>query len=239
MIIRLMAVNWLNALGTLVSFFGAFIALFIGIYAYKAFKATEKREYKLLALSFFLIAFQALIYATVLPLLYIFYNKMYFSLLNLEIIFTTYKPILLQVSHIINFLFILTTLTGYTLLAYLYSKIESKSLLILLGSLVFALTIYSFSYVSFIGFNLTSILLLGYVSYHTIKNYNWKKNRNALYIAASFSLILLSHLLFVASEFFFSDQTRALFSLLGPVSQLAGYLSLFIVLIRAQYGKKK
>ena len=252
MIIRLIGINWLSILDALIRFFGAFIALLIGIYAYKAFKATEKREYKLLALGFFLITFELLVYAIAIPALYIFYN------FKPEITDLT-RVLLLRISHLFNFFFILATLFAYTLFAYLYSKIQSKSVLILLGTLVFALASYSFSFVSGIGFNLTSILLLGFVCYHTIKNYREKRSKNSLYVVVAFSLILLSHAFFVLTDLpstsnyltsflkivfgqnimlYTSSAIQQLY-LLGHISQLFGYLSLFLVILRAQYGKKK
>ncbi len=225
MIIGIRGPAWSYGLDALIQFFGVIIALIIAIYGYKIYKINKERVHLFFSSAFALISLDLIIYALVIPALLLYYQYGVCSACSLSS--------LLTVSHVLNFVYMFSTLMAYLLLIFAYSNIDRKSIMGLLIALVLSLVVFSFLDRSFIGFNLISLLLLLFIVFYTGRNYSQKKTSNSFLVLLSFILLALAPPLFILESF------NNLFYLLGHVSQLLGYLSLLIMFIRVQHGRKK
>lgn len=224
MIISLMGPAWAYGVDVAIQFFGALIALFIAIYGYKAYKLTKDKKYLYFGSAFGLLSFNLFLFVLMIPALYIYYT--YLSGVD--------PGMLLSVSHMLNFIYMFVTLMAYTVFVVIYAGMARRSLMLLLGSLVFALVIYSYANVSFIGFNLVALLLLAFVIGYNLKNYIKKERSSSPLVLSAFALIALGHLFFILEIF------NSLFYVLGHITQLIGYVCLLVVVLRImKHGGKK
>lgn len=223
MIISLRGPVWVYILDAAIQFVGAIIALLVAGYGYKAYKLTARNRYLYFSLAFILLGIGLLIFALVIPALF-YYYKFYPNV---------YAGGLLYVSRTLNFIYMFAILMAYTLFVFIYSRIERKSIMALLAALVLSLVVYSFVYISFIGFNLISGMLLVFVIFYTSKNWLRRRNFNSLLVVLTFCLIAVSHALFIVGGF------KNIFYFFAHGAQLIGYFSLFILFLRVHYGRKK
>lgn len=210
--------------GVAIQFFGALIALFIAIYGYKAYKLTKDRKYLYFGSAFGLLSFHLFLFVSMIPALYVYYT--YFRHID--------PGVLLSVSHFLNFIYMFITLMAYAVFVVIYAGMARRSLMLLLGSLVFALVMYSYIYISFIGFNLVALLLLLFVIAYNAKNYIRKKKKGSSLVLSAFILIALGHLFFILEMF------NSVFYVIGHIIQLIGYISLLVVVLRIlKHGREK
>lgn len=224
MIVSLKGPVWAYGVDVGIQFFGALIALFIAIYGYKAYKLTQDKKYLYFGSAFGLLSFNLFLFVLMIPALYVYYT--YFK--NID------PGLLLNVSHILNFIYMFVTLMAYAVFIVIYAGMARRSLMLLLGSLVFSLVVYSYLSVSFVGFNLIALLLLAFVIAYNAKNYILGKKRQSALVLSAFILIALGHLFFILEIF------NSLFYVIGHITQLIGYISLLIVVLRVmKHGRKK
>ncbi len=172
------------------------VAAIIALYGYKAYKLTNEKKYAFFGLSFLL---QLMGYVILITAFVIHKTTSYFFP---EAIPDVIKNII-PVYHSIYGVYILFTLTAYTLFILIYSEIKEKAELTLIGFLILAL-MYP-AYHSFRFFNAVAIGLLLFVLFYQARNYLEKKELNKLLVIIAFILFLLSH---------------ALLFFLGPVTEI-------------------
>jgi len=222
-LIELRGPIWFYKLDTLIQFFGAIVALLISYYTYKAYKLSSKKSHLYFSIAFALLGLNLLIYSIVLPAWMVVYAGSGF------IVDIFSLPVLLLASKILNILYVFSYLFAYSLLIFVYSKIERKSMMAIVAFLTLVVSVYSsiiyssYSTQIFMAFNIISLVLLSLIVFFTYDNYTLKKNKSSLLVLSAFILIAASHLLMV-----FESLSNAFF-LSAHIAQLLGYISLLIV----------
>tara|TARA_Y100000310_G_scaffold256442_1_gene264225 strand:+ start:438 stop:1151 length:714 start_codon:yes stop_codon:yes gene_type:complete len=206
---------WFYGIDAVIQFFGAFIALILAIYGFKAYKLSGEKKYLLFGTAFLLLSLDLVIYAALIPGVFLYYS--FYP--------GTYAGVLLQFARLLNFVFIAATLLAYTLLIAVYARLSRRVVIVLLSALVLTISAFIYRYQSFTGFNLVSVMLLIFIMAYTCNNCIAKKSRASLAIFFAFVLLALGHLFFVASGI------SPLAFLAGHILQLIGYLSLLIGLV--------
>lgn len=214
----------------IVLIFGGLIAAFTAWYGFKAYKLTSNKRYFYFTLAFILLSLELIIFGIVAPAIMAYYR--YFHGFNV-----TY---LLYLVHGLNIIFVFSTLMAYSLFILIYSKLERLSLTLLVTTLILSLAGYSYylayigeAYASRLGFNLVSIMLLSFIILYAARNYAFRRSVNSLLVLITFIFIGLGHVLFVFDRF------SNLLNLYGFIIQLVGYITLFIMFLRINYGQKK
>ncbi|MEW6062866.1 MAG: hypothetical protein AB1571_00640 [Nanoarchaeota archaeon] len=222
-LIELRGPIWFYKLDTIIQFFGALVALLISYYTYKAYKLSSKKAHLYFSIAFALLGLNLIIYSIVLPAWMVVYAGSGF------IVDIFSLPVLLLGSKILNILYVFSYLMAYSLLIFVYSKIERKSMIALTALFTLVISIYSsiiyssYSTQIFMAFNIISLMLLSIIVFFTYKNYMQKKNRSSFLVLSAFLLIAVSHLLMLFESF------NNAFFLSAHVAQLLGYISLLIV----------
>ncbi len=135
-------------------------------------------------------------------------------------------------SHITFTLFVFTHLIGLYLLYSIYQKEQSKSNIFLIIYFILISTYYS--NLNYYIFHITSFILLSLISLLYIQRYRINKYLNTKILFYAFSIIALSHILFM---FITLDK---FFYVFAELVQLGGYALLLLILSRiVNHGKKK
>ncbi len=211
---------WIDSLMQL---FIAIIAIMVAKYGYRAFKIARDRRFLYFSGAFILLSIGLLIFAFLIPGLFIYYK--YF--VNVDI------GMLMNASHILNFVYIFVILMAYMLFVFVYSDVKKLQIITLVSALVFALVIYSFIFSSFIGLNVISLLLLVFILFYVGKNCKIRKNLNSRLVLIMFILIAIAHIAFI-----FGPKNNNYY-IVGHFTQLIGYFGLLILFLRVNYGREK
>ena len=223
MLVNFSVPNWLFGIDVGIQLVGAVIALLIALYGYKCYKLTSTKTDLYFSLAFLLLGTSFFIYVLLVPAIYIYYT--YFQSVD--------PGFLLKGSHYLNFLFIFLTLIAYTILNLIYSKIKNPNAIITVSILILALTYFVYYSRSSFMLSLVSGLLALQITMNTYKNWANKKNKNALLVVISFALIAL------ANGFFALGNYINISLLFGHITQLLGYASLLVMVLRINYGSGK
>ena len=214
-IINFRGPTWFYGIDAVIQFFGAFIALMLAIYGFKAYRLSGERKYLLFGTAFLLLSLDLLIYAALIPGVFLYYS--FYPGID--------AGVLLQFARLLNFVFIAATLLAYTLLIAVYARLNRTVVIILLSVLVLALSAFIYRYQSFTGFNLVAVMLLTFIMAYTCNNCLKRRSKTSLAVFFAFVLLTLGHLFFVASGI------SPLAFLAGHLVQLIGYLSLLTGLV--------
>jgi hypothetical protein len=123
-------------------------------------------------------------------------------------------------------------LLGLYLLYSVYLKDQAKSSMLLIGYLLFIVSLYS-TYEPHV-FHITCLILLSIITFIYLGKYNEEKNRQTMGIAISFLIIALSQASFV---FFIAD---SFFYEIGEIIQIVGYIILLFTFVKVlKHAKKK
>jgi len=215
--------NWFFGIDIIIQLIGMVIALLISYYGLKCYKISSKKTDLYFSLAFFLLGLTLLIYIFVVPAVFIYYT--YYSSID--------PGILLKGSHILNFIFIFSTLGAFALLNLVYSKIKTPNAIITVFILILSLAYFIYYSRSFIGLNIVSFLLVLQISLNIYKNWSKKKTTNSLLVLVAFAFIGLSTLFFILGNYL------NISFLFGHISQLLGFGSLLTMLLRIHYGHRK
>ena len=202
--------EWFYGIDALIQFFGAFIAIILAIYGFKAYWVSRERKYLLFGSAFALLGLDLIIYAILIPAGYIYYS--FYP--------GVYLGVLLDAVRFLHFIFVAATLLAYTLLISVYAKLNRRVIIALLGSLVLVIAGFVYRYQSITGFNLVSVMLLGFIMIYTGRNWISRKTASAGAVFLAFMLMALGHVAFIGS----SISDRAF--MIGHLLQLVGYISL-------------
>lgn len=210
--------------GVVIQFFGALVALAIALFGFKAYRLTEDKKYLYFSGAFGLLSIELFFYAATLLARFVYYEN-----------FKHIDPgFLLNISQGVKFVLMFAILMAYAIFVIIYGRMGSRSVMALVGALVLALVVYSYRFQSLTGFNLSAALLLLFIVYYTTINFYKTQKKNAFLVLLAFVLLLVGHLLFIVERF------DSVFFLLGNISQLVGYLSLLLMVVRInKYGRKK
>ncbi|MBI4155095.1 hypothetical protein HY498_03350 [Candidatus Woesearchaeota archaeon] len=160
------------------------VAAVIAYYGYKAYKFTNEKKYAFFGLSFLL---QVIGYVILITAFIVHKTTQYFFPEAVPELIKNIVPLY----HSIYGVYILFTLTAYTLFILIYSEIKERPHLTLIGFLILAL-MYP-AYHSFRFFNAVAIGLILFILYYQITAYREKKELNKMLVIIAFFLFLLSH----------------------------------------------
>jgi hypothetical protein len=141
---------------------------------------------------------------------------------------------LLELFSLLYILYMIFIFAGYMFFIIGHARTEKKSIFVLLSCLLALLLIESLENPVF--FNLTAVILISFVIWHSLGNFLVKRNANSGLIAAAFVCIAASHLFFITNIL---GITEGLTYLLGYTAQLGGFILLLITLARIYYGRQK
>lgn len=223
MLLNFQGPTWLFGIDIGIQLIGAIIALLISFYGYKCYKLSSLKTDLYFSLAFFLFGASFFFYVFMVPAVYIYYT--YYQAID--------PGILLRCSHLLNAVFIIITLGAYTILNLVYSKIKNPNAIITVLILITALSYFIYySRNSFI-LNLICASLALLIAISTYTNYHRKKNKNSLLVVLAFVLITLANLFFALGNYI------NISFLFGHITQLLGYISLLIMVLRINYGSRK
>jgi hypothetical protein len=214
--------EWFHGIDSIFEIVSIIVALLIAIYAYKVYRFSKENKYKFFSFAFLLIA-----------LAYMFKILTNFSIYkqrivektigNLTFTFLTVQKteLFLVLGYLLFHFFMIIGLIGIYLVIDKQAKEQAnKKTIVLLTYLAFLSAILSHFY--FIIFHITSILLLFLITLIFYRNCCKKATKAGKLVAASFFIILISHIFF----------TMVLFNLdyyvLGEITQLIGFIILLI-----------
>ena len=206
--------EWFYGLDSLFDTISIITCLFIALYAHRIYKMARQKKYKMFFYSFLLIGMSFLFKIGT----------------NITIYFQLARtPLLLPIATVIKvgrlyyggyLLYKLTFLVGIVFLLILSLKTNKRRLNLLL--LFFCLVTAHFSHWAFYQFHLVAAAFLFVVVLFFRDNYLKTKSPNALQVAASFTLIMLSQVVFI-----FMFLTPWLY-VTGELLQLGGYIMLLL-----------
>jgi len=205
--------EWFFGVDSLFEIVAVVALLLITLFSFSAYRFTKDKRYRTFALGFGLMTIG--MFARALTDFVVF--------LDLEV------PILGLMAGYASYMG-LTLLSLVILFALtLKSKERAPFIALLLSS--FVLVLLSASYR--LSFHAMSIILLGFITYHFVKNYLQKKSLTALLVASSFALLTLTNVAFIV------DIIRLKFYIIGHLINLLAFVLLFVALVRVKLGKKR
>jgi hypothetical protein len=218
MILLLNGPYWYRGIEAFLGIIVVLISLAIAALSYKSYKLAGEKKYSYFSISFLLIS-----------LAFAFY-----SLINALLtthISTTLTNLLSGFDY--GFLIhMMLTFLAYTLLIIVTLKVEERKTGLLIFSLMMLLALFSYQY--YIKFHLVSFILLFFLAYQFYTNYKEKKSANSFLVFISFYLLACSEILFLAMVYF-----SPLFFVAADIIQLIGFILLFIMFLRINYGREK
>lgn len=218
MILLLNGPYWFRGIDALFGLIYILVTLLIAAMSYKAYKVTEDPKYSSFSIAFGLMSFAFLIYALTDLALTTHVSNMFNEALNA-----------------FDFAFLLHMLVifaAYTLLLVVTLKIQQKKVIVLLFSLMFLFTLFSYQY--YLKFHIISFLLLFFLGHQFYTNYLEKRNKNARLVFVSFYLLACAQVFFLVMIY------QQLFYVVADILQLMGFALLFYVFMRVvQHGRTK
>ncbi|MEK6943479.1 MAG: hypothetical protein AABX00_05440 [Nanoarchaeota archaeon] len=227
-----MAWEWFFGKGIFIDSISLVVMLLIALSATKYYFVKKSRNYLFLALSFYSMALAFL--SKILITFTINYKVLYTEAVR-SMQYTTTIVKSSEVLSISGDLFYrIFTLVGLFLLYSIYEK-QSKANIILMAYLLSLSALFTKDqYPLYYLFYLTTFLFFGIISHRYYRNYRENKEKTTGMLAASFSIITLSQLLFllkIASKSFYFA---------GEIVQLVGYTLLLVTFIMVlKHGRKK
>jgi len=215
---------WFFMLDAFLAFLGMAAAVLIVLLSVKALRLTSERKFLYFAVSFILIGFALLVRSitNVLVFLVIPYID---SIMSFGI--SHYRGTFFFVGY---GLFIVSSIIGYVLLAVSTMRLREPRITILLTVLVLLMLGLSSSY--FLAFYLTTIILLGFITFHVCRNCLERKSKGAFLVFFSFLLQFVAHISFVL------EMVHPLFYYFGSIALLGGYGVLLVALFRVLVVKR-
>ena len=213
MILLLNGPYWFRGIDALLGVVYIIVTLLIAAMSYRSYKITEEKKYASFSIAFGLMSLAFCIY----------------SLITLALtthISNTLSDILTRFDSAF-IVYMLLMFAAYTLLLVMTLKIEQKKVIILLFTLMFLFTVFSYQY--YLKFHLVSFLLLFFLSHQFYTNYLEKKNKNAKLVCIAFYLLTCAQVFFIAITY------DLLFYVVADILQLLGFLVLFYMFLRIVY----
>ncbi len=201
---------WFFALDTGMEVIKTAISLAIGYFAFKSFKIMNERTLLYLHFSFVLLGSGLLIHTI----------TMAYTLVSVLV-----SPPLVRLDVLLLRLgllvFFFTEVAAYGLLAFVYAS-QTKSVAVEAAIVPPILTMLRYES----SFEVLVIFILVYITYQTAVNYSTRRLTNSLLVVSSFTLLTVSHILFLFSS---------ILVLLYPIAdivQLVGFVALLTMLLR-------
>lgn len=173
------------AINIVVYLCASIITFLIFFFSYKTYKLTKERKYLYFSLGFILLSLGLVCHSIGNIMAYLGVERCFSGLgCNLPE----------QSLFLVHFGYVVLTFFAYTGLILIYSKAKDRRLVyfVFLQSFLLAWLTYA-TYL----FNVVGFLFMLFISYATFRRYLSNKNRSTLSIFAAFSLIGLSHILFI------------------------------------------
>ena len=202
-----------DALFELVSIASVILIAYLSI---RSYRFSRNRNFKYLALSFFLIGLSFIIKIFTSIIAYsqpLIRNKMGFFIMTAEAIES------LTITYTIGYLlYRISILLGFFILLSLALKIKDSRQILLFTYFLIISTI--FSSLQYFIFHITCAIMLVFITQYFYNNYRKRKTESRLTLALSFFLITLSQVVFIFVIF-----NNSIY-VIGEVFQLLGYLIL-------------
>lgn len=210
--------QWFQGIDAIFGFVYVLVALLIAALSNKAYKISGEKKYYYFSLAFFLMG-----------LAFALYSFVNWSLL------THISPLLSEVLTTFDFAFVIYILLiflAYTLLLIITFKIEESKVGLLIFTLMLLLTVFSYQY--YLKFHIILFILLFLLAHQFYTNYTEKKNTNSLLVFISFYLLTCAEIFYVSMV-----HINQLLYVVAVILQLLGFLTLFYMLLRVNYGREK
>ncbi len=195
----------------------SFISIFVGYQASKGYRASSAKGFLFLYLGFIVLGVGIFLRAI---------TAVFLALVKRTA--ETLPSSLVSLSNVAGIIFTLTQLAAYSLFIAMYA-FQAKSLGqrdLEVGGLVLA-AVFPIGRLFYIpALELLAIAMLGFVAVSSLVHWLHQRNLDSLLVFLGFSLMLLSHLLFL---FIIVDEVLLFF---GQLVQLAGFMCLLIMLVR-------
>jgi hypothetical protein len=189
-------------------FFSALISFVVGYYALKGYRVSSERGLLLLHFGFVTLGVSMLLRVI---------TTFYVIALVRE--FASPRPAVAAALTFASIIYSVAQLVAYGLFAVNYTR-QAK----MLAQMAVFRPLFMLRYEPLL--ELIAIVLLGYVAVQSIINLAMKRNTNAFLVTLGFSFMFVSHLFFL-----FTIVETAL-HLIGQITQLIGFLSLLLMLMR-------
>ena len=229
MITLIFSPRWFYGIDAIFESFAILATAFLAFYSYKFYRFGRQINYKHFSFSFLMLSL-AFLAKVVTNLLLYFPNSaekvMGFLIPSYPII--GQASLIYGLGHLTFRFFTLLGLLGIFWIIGKYHEKHKLFILIYFASVVSLLSIFTSTSIVALGivihlyifFHLTAAIFLAYISYFYFRGYRNKKKKDTMLVAVSFSLLLLSQLVFL-----FVPLTLSAY-VLAEFLQLAGYLLL-------------
>lgn len=226
---------WFYEYGSVMYLFAATIGILLSYFSYRIFELTKRKYHQTLAIAFFLITagFVALEITNT-------YNFVSFESCAPSCQIPS-SGIIYERNIVGNYIYYITSIGGYILLAMSYRKLRIKigkifpaiipavGINILIpGQDIFIF--YPFETSFFLVFHAISIVLLAYIAFKTGMNYVKTRDYLSFLVFLGFAFMMIYHILMYALSF------SATFFALAHFSLLLGFISLLYMLVKVRAG---
>ena len=223
--------KWFWGKDIFIDLIGIFVLVLIAVFSMRYYRLKKNKNYLYLALSFYIIA---LAFMSKILTNFTLYHKV-LETTTIGLFTITYTRIKnSEILFYIGFLFYrLFYLFGAYLLYAIYEK-QSKPNMVLVSFFIIVSTFFSVSPFSYYIFHISSLMLLGIVTYKYYNTYRKNKHPATRMLASSFAVISSSHL------FFMLVNAEKNFYVAAEILQLIGYVALLITFITVlRHGREK
>ena len=204
--------RWFLGFDATMEIISGIICLAIGYFSVKGYKTTSERTLLFLNISFSFLGVGLLMDGFL--SIYVYYLKIFRSRVLVS-------PIILGFG---SWIFFFTEIFAYGLLAYTYA---SRTFGMTAGVLAVPIIFKDISPLV----EIILIFLLAYLAYQSMVNYSIKRHSRSLLVLIGFTLLLLSHVLFLTST------SYSLAYVVAHLAQFAGFSSFLAMLTRVLYSR--
>ena len=208
MAVQLISMNLLT-LNIVVFLFSALVAFFISFFSYKAFRLTKEKKHLYFSIGFILLSLGLIMHSVGNLSIYLGIKR---CLMNTLCSLSQRTLSIAYLSHI------LLTFLAYVTLILIYFKVKEKAIAVF--AFVQAILLATLTYDSDM-FNVVGFIFTLFIVYGTYRNYKSNKNINTKLALIAFSLISISHPLFISNNV-----------LSAYVALFLGYLSFLFIFIK-------
>ena len=222
------APDWFLRSDVLIEFVSFLVLATFFILSYKNYKLSKNKKSLYLGLGFLLIAIAEL--ATIFTKLILYYDTSFTQIIgHMAVTYNVVKSV--DIFYYLGFFFhkLLTLLGLYVIYRIPAKKRDSKEAVF---AVYFILVSAFFSSAFYYIFHLTALVFLIFIIGNYLDVYKKNKSGNTEMLVAAFSMLALSHTIFILS------QLQILY-VIGQIIQLVSYLILLFLIIRILRATKK
>ena len=209
--------TWFFGVDSVFEALSSIVSLSVFIASMKMYFLTKEKKYRYFSLAFALLTLSFLIRMVTDLVVHTKFSQSFENIMQ-NLVSTSKIFIIGYICHIV------LTLVAYIILLSFVFQIRNKKSFTLFLSLLLVLILFSGSY--YLSFYFSSLIMLIFITHYYLKNYVQAATTPKLLVFISFGLLALAQLQFLLQLF------HGLFYVTAFITQLLGYFTLLLTIIR-------